>query len=166
MNPQPFAGQSAAVFGRHWLSPPHTLGTPPPPQIAGEAHVGQSTTPPQPSATGPHSLPVCAQVFGWQAAPPARPPPQTLGCPPPPQICGAEQPLPSPQDTIPPQPSAIDPQFIPEGHCVIGLQNALDGEHLLGPPPPQTAGATHWPQSSVPPQPSLCWPQSTPLSRL
>src|SRR5688500_2414276 len=101
------------------------LATPPPPQISGDVHAGQFTMPPQPSATGPHSSPVCAHVFGTHALPPSGPvtlpPPQTFGCPPPPQICGNAQ-LP-PHDRTPPHPFAIDPQFIPAGHAVIGLQS-------------------------------------------
>jgi hypothetical protein len=82
IQPHPFAGQFATVFGVHWFAPPHMLGAPPPPQISGDVHAGQLATPPQPSATGPHWRPVCAHVFGVHPAPPSPvtlPPPHTLG---------------------------------------------------------------------------------------
>ena len=86
---------------------PHWFGTPAPPQTVPEAAqfaVPQSKTPPQPSATFPHSVGPHA-AFGTHApppGPPSEPPPQTLGVPPPPQISGA---------THPPQSAVTPPQL-------------------------------------------------------
>jgi hypothetical protein len=82
MNPQlnPRVAQSAAVRGVQ-VPPAQTLGVPPPPQTAPTEQAGQVTTPPQPSAIGPH-------WFGWHAViglhvpPPSAttvPPPHTFG---------------------------------------------------------------------------------------
>ena len=83
MYPQlkPRPAQSATVRGVHAFAPPQKLGMPPPPQMEGEGQIGQFVSPPQPSATGPHSLPVPAHVSGVQAPPPPPvtvPPPQTF----------------------------------------------------------------------------------------
>ena len=51
------------------------------------------------------------------------PPPQTLATPPPPHVCGAVQ---EPQLSVPPQPSAIEPQFFPCAAQVVGV-HALPG---------------------------------------
>src|SRR6059036_300740 len=45
--------------------------------------------------------------------------PQTFATPPPPQVCGAVQ---APQVSVPPQPSAIVPQFFPCAAQVVGVQ--------------------------------------------
>jgi hypothetical protein len=91
------------------LGVPHWFATPPPPQIAPPVHfdVPQSMTPPQPSATLPHSFePHEATALGTHAppsAPPSAPPPQTLGVPPPPHFAGSTH---APQSAVtPPQPS-------------------------------------------------------------
>src|SRR5712691_2618892 len=49
-------------------------------------------------------------------------PPQTLATPPPPQVWGAVQ---EPQVSVPPQPSAIVPQFLPWAAQVVGVQVAV-----------------------------------------
>jgi hypothetical protein len=101
------------VFGVQ-VGEPHWFATPPPPQIAPLMHlpVPQSMTPPQPSATFPHSnAPHEATVRGVHVPPPPVPsPPQMLGIPPPPQIAGATQPVPHDAVTSP-QPSGIGPQL-------------------------------------------------------
>jgi hypothetical protein len=78
-----FAPTSAQVFLAHGGTLlPHTLGLPPPPQYSpATVHAPQSTSAPQPSATGPQLNPIWAQVFGVQLTPP-----QTFGTPPPPQV--------------------------------------------------------------------------------
>src|SRR5262245_15176486 len=48
----------------------------------------------------------------------ALPPPQTLATPPPPHVCGAVQ---EPQLSVPPQPLAIEPQFLPCAAQVVGV---------------------------------------------
>jgi hypothetical protein len=65
-----------------------------------------------------------------------------------------------PQVTDPPQPSAIDPQFIPAGHCVIGWHSGLPHTFCV-PPPPQISPALGQvePQSRIPPHPSASLPQ-------
>jgi hypothetical protein len=111
------------------------------PHTCGDGQVaGQLTIPPQPSATGPHCLPVSAQlVAGVQVPPPGPwmlPPPQTFAWPPPPQICPCVAHEELPHDTVPPQPSAMLPQFIPAGHCVSGVHCGVP--HMLAvPAPPQ-----------------------------
>jgi hypothetical protein len=51
-------------------------------------------------------------------------PPQTLAMPPPPQVAGAVH---EPQESVPLQPSAIDPQFFPCAWHVVGVQVAASG---------------------------------------
>ena len=46
--------------------------------------------------------------------------PQTFGVPPPPQVCGRVH---APQSRVPPQPSAIIPQFAPSAAHVVGEQH-------------------------------------------
>src|SRR5690606_19794448 len=104
-----WAGHS--VMGEH-EGVPQTFGVPPPPQIVPPVHaeVPQSRTPPQPSATIPHS-PGPHVVFFTHAPPSgpcAVPPPQTLGTPPPPQTWGGAH---VPQSSVTsPQPSGCGPQ--------------------------------------------------------
>src|SRR4051794_37350903 len=79
--------------------------------------------------------------------------PHTFALPPPPQVPVLHA---LPQLTMPPQPSATTPQFIPFGHDVIGV-HALP--HWLGmPPPPHDSPAlvSHVPQPMRFPQPSAC----------
>jgi hypothetical protein len=97
--------------------------------------------PPQPSLLAPQLLPCAAQVAGVQ--------PQTLGVPPPPQVCGAVQ---LPQLSVPPQPSGIEPQSLFCAAQVVGVQ-------LLHTLAVQTFGVTQVPQLSVPPQPLEMAPQ-------
>jgi hypothetical protein len=113
MNPQfmPAHAVACAVFV-HWVAPPHWLGALTP-HDSGDWHCPQSMTFPQPSAIGPHEF-AGQVVSGTQ--PVIVPPPHTFDCPPPPQTAGAVQA--PPQLTVPPQPSATLPQFIPTGHCV------------------------------------------------
>ena len=79
--------------------------------------------------------------------------PHTLVVPPPPQVCGAVQ---VPQFSVPPQPSASEPQFFPCAAQVVGVQP----QTFAVPLPPQVWGAVQAPQLSVPPQPSGHEPQS------
>src|SRR5438094_5907967 len=85
----------------------------------------------------------------------AGPAPQTFATPPPAQVCGAVQ---VPQVSVPPQPSAIVPQFFPWAAHVVGVQP----QTFATPPPPQVWGAVQVPQLSVPPQPSAIVPQFFP----
>jgi hypothetical protein len=66
-----------------------------------------------------------------------------------------------PHDTMPPQPSATDPQFMPAGQLVIGVHGGVP--HMFGvPAPPHTWPAAQLvPQSRMPPHPSAIfahWP--------
>jgi hypothetical protein len=159
MNPQFIPVQAVACgIWVHWLAPPHWLGTPPPPQVVGDVHCPHWTTSPQPLAIGPHAFAGHVVTVGVQPVSPP-PPPQTFGCPPPPQTSGAVQPTPQPM--VPPQPSAMLPQFMPAGQLVIFVQ--LVAPHWFGvPPPPQIAPPVHLlaPQSTTPPQPSATSPHS------
>ena len=68
--------------------------------------------------------------------------PQTLAVPPPPQVCVTVQ---VPQSSVPPHPSATEPQLSPAGHVVIGVQ------------------ATHFSFSQTPEQQLLSVSQPRPL---
>lgn len=72
---------------------------------------------PQPSAMGPQLAFSSSQVLGVQFW---MPPPQTFGCPPPPQT--APTAVHSPHSMSPPQPSAMGPQFAPAASHVRGVQ--------------------------------------------
>jgi hypothetical protein len=48
---------------------PQTFGVPPPPHVAGAAHVPQSSALPHPFGTDPHSAPASAHVVGVQHMP-------------------------------------------------------------------------------------------------
>ena len=64
-----------------------------------------------------------------------------------------------PQVSVPPQPSAIVPQFFPCAAQVVGVQPP---PQTLATPPPQVWGAVQEPQVSVPPQPFEIVPQFFP----
>ena len=67
MVPQ-LAPRLAHVVGVHELPAPHTLATPPAPQLWPAGHAPpQSSVPPQPSGRLPQSLPSAAQVTGAHA---------------------------------------------------------------------------------------------------
>src|SRR5439155_8079410 len=85
--------------------------------------------------------------------------PQTFATPPPAQVCGAVQ---APQVSVPPQPSAIVPQFFPWAAHVVAVQPPP--QTFTTPPPPQVCGAVQAPQLSVPPQPSAIAPQFFPCA--
>jgi hypothetical protein len=94
------------------------------------------------------------------SAPAIVPPPHTFGCPAPPQMAGEVHA--PPQETVPPQPSAIDPQFMPAGQLVMGVQGGAPHTFSV-PAPPQSWPAGHAsPQSRMPPQPSEILPQFLP----
>src|SRR5947199_2386647 len=80
--------------------------------------------------------------------------PQTFATPPPAQVCGAVQ---APQVSVPPQPSAIVPQFFPWAAHVVAVQPPP--QTFATPPPPQVCGAVPEPQVRVPPPPSAITPQ-------
>ena len=63
---------------------------------------------------------------------------------------------------MPPQPSAMDPQFMPAGQLVIGVHGGTP--HTFGvPAPPHTWPPGHvLPQSTIPPHPSAILPQFAP----
>ena len=56
--------------------------------------------------------------------------PQTFAVPPPPQVWGAVQ---EPQERVPVQPSAMEPQFLPWASQVVGVQ--VEPQTLAVPPP-------------------------------
>src|SRR5690349_4278874 len=101
----------AHVFGVHVPPPPepHLLG-PPAPQLCVGLHDPQATNPPQPSAIGPHPTLFALQSATVRGVQPVLPP-QMLGFPPPPHVCGAVH---EPHVTRPPHPSASGPHD-PEG---------------------------------------------------
>src|SRR5262245_65784369 len=76
------------------------------------------------SPTGEETIrsPLRPVAVSVSVAAPVGPPPQTLATPPPPQVCGAVQ---EPQVCVPPQPSAMVPQFVPCAAQVVGLQVAV-----------------------------------------
>src|SRR5262249_44360552 len=87
----------------------------------------------------------------------ATPPPQTFATPPPPPAGGA---VPVPHTGVPPQPSAMEPQFLPWAAQVVGMHPP---PHTFATPPPaHVCGAVHVPHTSVPPQPSAMEPQFFP----
>jgi len=67
---------------------PHTLATPPPPQLFGAEQSPQWMVVEQPSEMSPQVLPASRHVVGLQV-----PTPQTLGTPAPPQLWPPGQPL-------------------------------------------------------------------------
>jgi hypothetical protein len=167
------------------LSPPQTLGCPPPPHVAGAVQVPPSglqvTAPPQPSATTPQ--------FIWlgHAASGMHPelPPHTLCVPPPPHVSGAVQG--PPHETVPPQPLLSTPQLSPAHAVAWGIgthelmsaspkppsESSLEAPHVLGlPPPPHVVPLAHAaPPSSPahwtsPPQPSATAPQFMPAGHV
>ena len=102
--------------GMHWppsapTTPlPHTLETPPPPQVCADVHGLQyAVTPSQPSGCGPQRPGYAAHVFGTHVPPSGWLPPHLLG-PPPPQKSGA---LHVPHDSTAPHPSLCCPQSTP-----------------------------------------------------
>jgi len=76
--------------------------------------------------------------------------PHTLGVPPPPHVCGA---LHVPQLSVPPQPSGIDPQFLPCAAHVVGVHGRVQVLFV------QTWPLGQEPQLRVPPQPLPIEPQ-------
>jgi hypothetical protein len=136
---------------------PQTLGVPPPPQVVPGAQSPQSSSAPQPSATGPQLARACVQVRGTQ-----RGAPHTLATPPPPQVVPAGQ---VPHIRSPPQPSATGPQLALALPHVRGTHDrpasaAPPEPHTLArPPPPQVVPAGQVPHIRRPPQPSATGPQ-------
>ena len=93
--------------------------------------------------------------------------PHTFGSPAPPQDSPAGHAAPVPHVTVPPQPSAITPQFIGMPVDVTQTVLAKAGTHAAVPPhafgvppPPQVCGAVHVTHGVAmrPPQPSDCGP--------
>src|ERR1700733_7779710 len=89
--------------------------------------------------------------------------PQTLACPPPPQVCGDVH---VPQLNVPPHPSPAGPQLKASPAHVFGThalpspcQHTLDTQ-----PPPHISGAVHVPHCSAPPHPSPAGPQLIPCA--
>jgi hypothetical protein len=69
-------------------------------------------------------------------------------------------PEPTPHATTPPQPSGMNPQFIP-AHAFGVFVHWLPPPHWLGaPPPPHTSGEVQVPHARMPPQPSAIGPQA------
>jgi hypothetical protein len=90
---------------------PHMPGTPPAPHACPAGQLPQLMTFPQPSPAGPHIKPSCVQVFGTQAWPASKLPPDVPhipGTPPPPQVAGAVH---MPQSIRLPQPSLVWPHI-------------------------------------------------------
>jgi hypothetical protein len=94
--------------------------------------------------------------------------PHTFGSPAPPHDSPLGQGAPVPHVTVPPQPSAITPQFIGMPDEVTQTEPAVAGihaalpPHTFGvPPPPQVAGGVNVAHEDAmrPPHPSACWPQ-------
>ena len=104
-SPEPDARGRRPYFG---IDIPHCPAAPPPPQLAGGAHVPQlSMTPPHPSPTGPQLTFRLWQVCGTHP----RLPPQAPAMPPPPHVMGGTQ---GPQlAMVPPHPSVAGPHVMP-----------------------------------------------------
>src|SRR5207245_787919 len=103
---------------------PHTLSTPPPPQLCGTMQPPQCKVAPQLSEMSPQFLPCAAQVVGLQ--------PHTLATPPPPQLCDESHSPPQglgaaqlPQLTVASQPLETAPQFLPCSAQLLGRQMPL-----------------------------------------
>src|SRR5262245_30632192 len=60
---------AVTVSGTPVAPPPHTLGTPPPPQVCGATHDPQPSVPPQPFAIVPQLFPWAAHVVGVHVVP-------------------------------------------------------------------------------------------------
>jgi hypothetical protein len=105
-------------------------------------HVPQNNVPPHPLGWVPQ--PKSAHVRGVH--------PHTFATPPPAQLFGATQ---DPQSTIAPQPSGIEPQFLPCCAHVVGVHP----HEFATPPAPQAWGAVQPGQWRTVPQPSLMSPQ-------
>jgi hypothetical protein len=67
-----------------------------------------------------------------------------------------------PQETTPPQPSATDPQFIPTGQLVIGVQGGAPQTFWVPVPPHTWPLGQVLPQSRIPPHPLESLPQFAP----
>src|SRR5262249_20372900 len=80
--------------------------------------------------------------------------------PPPPQVWGDAQ---LPHVSVPPQPSAMLPQFLPCAAHDVGV-HVPPPQTFAVPPPPQVWGEAQLPQVSVPPQPSAMLPQFLPCA--
>jgi hypothetical protein len=80
--------------------------------------------------------------------------PQTFAVPPPPHVPELQL----PQFSVPPQPSGIEPQFLPCRAHVVGVQP----QTLAVPPPAHVCGAVQEPQARELPQPSGIEPQFLP----
>ncbi|MGC4092546.1 MAG: hypothetical protein QM756_32640 [Polyangiaceae bacterium] len=97
----------------------------------------------------PQSAPYLAQVSGWQTGAPHWP-----ATPPPPQVAGATQVA---QSTLPPQPSLIGPQAVPQAVVVFGTHTVVLVPHTsCTPPPPQVSPVPQVLEQFLisPPQPS------------
>jgi hypothetical protein len=81
-------------------------------------HEPQFNVEEHPSLTTPQVAPSSEQLFGVQV-----PGPQTFGAPPPPQFSPFAQ---LPHETVPPQPSSIDPQAAEAEAQVRGVQVARE----------------------------------------
>ena len=93
--------------------------------------------------------------------------PQTFGSPAPPHDSPGGHAAPVPHVTVPPQPSAMTPQFIGMPDDVTQTVLAVAGTHPAEPPhtfgvppPPQVCGAVQVTHGAAirPPQPSACCP--------
>jgi hypothetical protein len=121
--------------------PPQTLAVPPPPQVCGAVQVPQEETvrgAPQLSVpeTEPQFLPRRAQ--NWAFVSGVQLVPQTLGVPPPPQVCGAVQ-VPqeetvrgAPQLSVPETEPQVLPRRVQNWAFVSGVQAV---PQTLGVPP-------------------------------
>ena len=96
---------------------PHTFGVPPPPQVWGGVQVPQFTMPPwqfgiEPQLSGGGHVVISVHVVDveMETVVVVVLVSHTFGVPPPPQVWGGTQ---VPQSSVPPQPSEIDPQFLP-----------------------------------------------------
>ncbi|HYO56284.1 hypothetical protein, partial [Archangium sp.] len=92
---------SSHVAGRQ-RALPHTLGTPPPPQVWPAKHSPQSSLAPHPWGRGPQFFPSAAHEVGLLEVGP-----HSLGAPPPPHYSPSGQ---VPQSSVSPHPFGMGPQ--------------------------------------------------------
>jgi hypothetical protein len=145
----PHVAAEGHMAGTHPVSPPHWLGTPPPPQVCGAVQSPHWTMPPQPSEIGPHDI-----ADGHFAGTQVLFPPHWFATPPPPQVSGALQ-LPH-WMTVWPQPSPCGPQpaFSSEqlfGTHWLGSPSVLASNMNVPVEPPEPPGPAAPPIPPIPP---------------
>jgi hypothetical protein len=146
---------------------PQTLGVPPPPQVtpAPVHDPHDATERPVPQLSVPLTLPQFFPSRVQNAASLSAVQPQTLGVPPPPQLCGAVHA--PPQLTVRELPQLLGavtlPQFFPSLVQNTASVSGVQPQRLAVPPPPQVCGGVHDPHDATErPVPQLSVPITGP----